>query len=439
MRLPSVGLLGRIVLILALVLATEFVANTLIFERVSKFALQDDEAHRMAEYLVVARRMMDRTAPAGRGAIAQELSTARLHVSWHTGIDSQSTHFRLNELRAQMLSAEPELFEGKLRLHLLPLSHGGDIGGSVELSDHSTMVFRMSQQQAFWPLTVGRVVALALPMLALALVGGLLIRQTLRPLRNLMGATRLVGSQEPTPVVERGPREVRQLIRDFNIMQTRIHRLITTRTQALAAVGHDLRTPLARMKLRLAGAQVDEGTRDAIEGDINEMGDLLRSLQIYLGGEGQTLPAEKIDLAVMACSLIDAARDEGKDAFYDGPRNLEIWARPVSIRRAISNLIDNALHYAGNVRLSVRQTDEATLITVDDDGPGIAPERFADVVQPFVRLDEGRVRNTRGMGLGLAIVHNAMRAEGGELTLANRPEGGLRATLRLPLTGNHAA
>jgi signal transduction histidine kinase len=193
------------------------------------------------------------------------------------------------------------------------------------------------------------------------------------------------------------------------------------------------------MKLRLASAQIDEGTRDAIEGDINEMGDLLRSLQIYLGGEGQSMPAEKIDLAVMACSLIDAMRDEGKDAYYDGPGNLEIWARPVSIRRAIANLIDNALHYAGNVRLSVRQTEEATLITVDDDGAGIAPERFADVVQPFVRLDEGRARNTRGMGLGLAIVHNAMRAEGGELTLANRPEGGLRATLRLPRVATGSA
>ncbi len=431
MRWPSIGLLGRIVLILAFVLGTEFIANTLIFERVSKFALQDDEAHRMAEYLAVARRVMDRTPQATRDTVARELSSTRLDVRWSKGIDTHSSSFRLNDLRAQMLALEPELLEGKLRLHLMPLRTGGDIGGSLELTDHSIMIFRTSQQQGFWPLTLGRIVALALPMLALALVGGIMIRATLRPLRALMGATSKVGRQEPAAVPEKGPSEVRDLIRDFNTMQLRIHRLIATRTQALAAVGHDLRTPLTRMELRLDNANIDVETRDAIMNDISEMGDLLRSLQIYLGAEGQSLPAEKIDLAVMASTIIDSARDAGKDAFYDGPSSLEIWARAVSIRRAIANLVENALHYGGNVRLAIRQEDDATLICVDDDGPGIPADKMESVLQPFVRLDEGRARNTSGMGLGLAIVDNAVRQEGGVLTLANRPEGGLRAIIRL--------
>ena len=434
MRLPSVGLLGRIVLILAFVLATEFIANTLIFDRASSFALQDDEAHRMAEYIVVARRIMDRTSPAGRPAVATELSTARMQVQWTPGPDTQSTSFSLGGLRDQMLAIEPGLFEARLRLHLMPLRQGGDIAGSVELGDHSTMVFRTTQQKSFWPLTLGRIVALALPMLVLALLGGLMIRATLRPLRGLMGATRMVGRQEPepAPVPERGPREVRNLIRDFNAMQSRIHRLIATRTRALAAVGHDLRTPLARLKLRLASAEMDPATRQAIGDDVTEMSDLLRSLQIYLGGEGQSLPAEKIDLAVMAATIIDTARDEGHDAYYDGPSSLEGWARPVSIRRAITNLVENAIHYGGNVRLVLREEGDVLLIQVDDDGPGIPPEGMESARQPFVRLDEGRARNTRGMGLGLAIVHDAARAEAGELILANRPEGGLRATIRLP-------
>jgi len=432
MRLPSIGLLGRILLILAFVLATEFVANTLIFDRASKFALQDDEAHRMAEHIVVARRVMDRTPVANRPAVARELSTTRLTVSWHRGIDTQSTSFSLSGLRDQMLAIEPALFEAKLRLHLMPLRQGGDIAGSVELSDRSTMIFRAAQQKSFWPLTVGRLVALALPALLLALIGGLMIRATLRPLRGLMNATRMVGRQEPAPLVERGPKEVRGLIRDFNVMQLRIHRLIGTRTQALAAVGHDLRTPLARLKLRLDAARLDPEARAAMIGDVREMGDLLRSLQIYLGGEGQSLPAEKIDLAVMASTIIDSARDEGHDVFYDGPANLETWARPVSIRRAIANLVENAIHYGGSARLSIREADDAILIQVDDDGPGIPPDRIESALQPFVRLDDGRARNTRGMGLGLAIVQDAVRAEGAALSLVNRPEGGLRATIRLP-------
>lgn len=432
MRIPSIGLVGRIVLILAFVLIVEFFANTLVLERANRFALRDDEAHRMAEHLVVARRVMDRTPVATRPAVARQLSTARLHVSWHPGIDTQATRYSLPDLRAQMLAFEPQLLDAKLRLYLQPLRAGGDISGSVELSDHSTMRFESAQPHAFWQLTFSRAIALLLPVLLLAIAGGLLINMTLRPLRMLMNATRTVGKHEPVPLPEQGPNEIRALIRDFNAMQQRIHRLVTTRTQALAAVGHDLRTPLARLELRLHGSSLDEDTRAAMTDDISEMSDLLRSLQIYLGGEGEAMPAEKVDVAVMAATVIDTARDEGKDAVYDGPANLVLMVRPVGIRRALANLVENALHYAGNVRLAIRQNESATLLQIDDDGPGISPDKIESVMQPFVRLDEGRARNTRGMGLGLSIVENAVRAEGGTFTLENRPEGGLRATISLP-------
>jgi signal transduction histidine kinase len=394
--------------------------------------LQDDEAQRLAEYVVVARRVLDRTPPAGRPAVVKELTTPRLQLSWHRGIDTRMSGYELNDLRAQMLAVEPKLLEAKLRLHLMPLRHGGDVAGSVELADHSTMMFRASHHEGFWPLNIGRMFALSAPMLLLVGLGGLMIRATLNPLRKLVAATKSVGAREPVPLAERGPSEIRALIRAFNAMQMRIHRLVTTRTQALAAVGHDLRTPLARLELRLEGSDIDPETRFAITGDINEMSDLLRSLQIYLGGEGEALPAERVDVAVMAATVIDAARDAGRDAVYDGPSSLEIWARPVSIRRAISNLVENALHYAGNIRLAIRQEDSETLIIIDDDGPGIAEDKIDTALQPFARLDEGRSRNTRGMGLGLAIVSNAVRAEGGTFNIGNRAEGGLRACIRLP-------
>jgi signal transduction histidine kinase len=431
MRLPSVGLLGRIILILGFVLATEFVVNTVVFDRVSRFALRDDEAHRMAEYLVVARRVLDRTPPQGRMAAARELSTPRVKLDWRQGIDTRPTQFDLNDLRAQMLTFEPKLLEAKLRLHLLPLRQGGDIAGSVELTDHTTMIFHASQHHAFWQLTAGRAVGLGLPMLALAILGALMIRATLKPLRQLMKATSAIGAHEPAPVKEEGPSEMRGLIRDFNAMQMRIHRMVTTRTQALMAVGHDLRTPLARLELRLEEAPIDPAERSAMLDDVTEMSDLIKSLQIYMGGEGEQMPAEKLDLAVMAATIVDTASDSGHDALYDGPGSLEIWGRPVSIRRALTNLVENALHYGGNARLSIRQSDDAILICVDDDGPGIPPDKIEAVVHPFTRLSEGRARNTRGMGLGLAIVTNAVKAEGATFTLENRPEGGLRATIRL--------
>ncbi|MET0364971.1 MAG: ATP-binding protein [Sphingobium sp.] len=431
-RIASIGLLGRILIILALVMATEFVANTYIFERASQFALRDDEAQRMAAHLVVARRVLDRTAEAERPTVARELSTSHFGIRWSPSAEAASASFQLRNLQDQIVHVEPELLRSNLRLHLKPLRLGGGIAGSVELPDHSVLSFHSTEDNQIWSLNFSRILTWIAPTLVLVILGGLMVRVTLRPFRKLMLATREVGTGSPIPVPEEGPTEIRGLVRAFNDMQRRIHRLIATRTQALAAVGHDLRTPLARLQLRLDGARVDPEAHRAMSQDIEEMTDLLHSLQIYLSGEGATLPRERIDVATMAETLIDSARDEGKDAFYLGPESLEMWARPVPIRRALANLIDNALHYGGNARLSLQEEEEAISFVIDDDGPGIAPDKIADVLQPFVRLDDARGRNTRGMGLGLAIVNDAVKAEGGTLTLANRPEGGLRAVIRLP-------
>ncbi|MFT3965483.1 MAG: ATP-binding protein [Sphingobium sp.] len=432
-RLASIGLLGRILLILALVMATEFIANTYIFERASQFALRDDEAQRMAAHLVVARRVLDRTEVEDRPVVARELSTTHFGIRWSRSAEPSSTSFALRNLQNQIVHVEPELQRSNLRLHLKALRHGGGIAGNVELPDRTILSFHSTEDSEIWPLTFSRIVTWIAPTLVLVVLGGLMIRATLRPFQKLMTATREVGTGSPMPVPEEGPLEVRRLIRAFNEMQKRIHRLIATRTQALAAVGHDLRTPLARLQLRLDGAAVNAEAHRAMSQDIEEMTGLLRSLEIYLSGEGANLPRERIDIAAMAQTLIDAAQDEGKDATYEGPHSLELWARPVPVRRALANLIDNALHYGGNVRLSLREEEGTIRFTVEDDGPGIAEDRMADVLQPFVRLDDARGRNTRGMGLGLAIVSDAVKAEGGALSLANRPEGGLRATIRLPL------
>lgn len=431
-RIWSIGLLGRIFIIFALVLATEFIANTYIFDRASQFALREDEARRMAEHLVVARRLLDREPPDERAAIARDLSTQHFTVRWTLRHDAASSSFALRNLQDQIQHLEPELLGANLRLHLRPLREGGDIAGSVELEDRSVLSFTSAQMDELWTLTFGRILTWIAPTLVLVILGGLMLRVTLRPFRMLMRATREVGRRDPEPVPEQGPGEIRALVRAFNAMQERIHRLITSRTQALAAVGHDLRTPLARLQLRLDTANVEPDSYRAMSQDIEEMTDLLRSLQIYLSGEGTQLPRERINIASMAETLVDGARDAGHDAFYLGPASYEIIARPVPIRRALANLIDNALHYGGNVRVSLQEDGAGVSIVVDDDGPGISEDRIADVLQPFVRLDDARGRNTRGMGLGLAIVSDAVKAEGGTLKLENRAEGGLRVTIRLP-------
>jgi signal transduction histidine kinase len=155
-------------------------------------------------------------------------------------------------------------------------------------------------------------------------------------------------------------------------------------------------------------------------------------LQTFVEAGEDAPPGQRIDIAAMAQTMVDNARDRGGQSSYHGPERLEATARPVSLRRALSNLLENALAYGGNARVAVRRDGAAVEITVDDDGPGIPEDRMGDVLRPFIRLDGARARNTAGMGLGLPIVERAAKAEGGTLTLANRPEGGLRVTIRLP-------
>jgi signal transduction histidine kinase len=160
---------------------------------------------------------------------------------------------------------------------------------------------------------------------------------------------------------------------------------------------------------------------------------MVGSLLAYLGGEDDPERPVRTDVAVMAETIVDDAVDRGGGATYLGGDHLEAEVRPTGLKRAIGNLVENALHYGHRARVSVAADAGTLVIRVDDDGPGISEDRLEEALRPFSRLDPARRRNTQGLGLGLAIVVRAAEAEGGVLHLANRPEGGLRAELRLPL------
>jgi signal transduction histidine kinase len=426
------GLPERLLAILILVLIVDFGVSSFLFERANSFELRQDDAERIAENLVMSTRTLERTVPLERRRVAETLSTARFRYYLAPPDQPGRRSLGLEGLRSQVLAFEPELALGELELHLEGLSSGHNIGGSIRLADRSILRFHTHATTA-WTLTVGRVVSLVLPTLLLIALGWVLLRATLKPLRNLIAATRHLGTGPPQPVPERGPDELRSLIRALNEMQERIHQSLTDRTQTMLAIGHDLKTPLARMRLRLDDDSVDPEVREGLSHDIEEMRLLLQSIQAYVESDGRSIQQERIDVAVMAETLVDTVADQGRNAIYTGVANLEVRARPVSIRRALSNLIENAIHYGGNVRVHVRRDGGGAEIIVEDDGPGIPEHRMADAVQPFVRLDTARSRDTAGMGLGLAIVRKAVKAEDGTLELRNRPEGGLRATIRLPL------
>ncbi|KKW91152.1 MULTISPECIES: ATP-binding protein [Sphingobium] len=431
-----VSLVGQIFAILLLTLTLEFAVGIFLNERANHLSLQDDEARRLAEHLVIARKLLTEQPADDRHALALQLTTDRYDVHWTPSSPPPPPLAPgLERMRRQIINWEPTLEQSGLWLRLASPGRVSEINGGLRLADGSWLYFGMRHSGGKWTFTIGRMGLAMIPVLALLIVGGLMIRRTLAPLRDLTRATERIGLSDEVMVEEGGSNDVRNLIRAFNAMQTRIHGLITERTEMLAAVGHDLRTPLARLRLRLDNLPENEG-REAMEGDLTEMGEMIDSLLAFLGGEKNGEPPVRTDLAVLVATVVDAFQDHGKDVDYAGPDHLEMAVRSLSLRRAVVNLIENALHYGGRARVTLERTAREVLIRVDDEGPGIPRDKLEEVLKPFVRLDGARQRNTRGLGLGLAIVARAVELEGGQLILANRPEGGLRAEICLHLPGH---
>ncbi|MCD2325360.1 ATP-binding protein [Sphingomonas sp. IC-56] len=428
---PPLGLIGQIFAILLLAILIESGASAFFYERASQLSVRDDEARRLAEHLIIARKLLDEAPQGTRDALAQDLTTSRYSIDWLPRLPASLAGApTLDRVYQQVVVWEPGLAASNLRLRLDGPAREAVIVGGLTLQDGSWMAFGTREPVRHLGFSLERMLLALGPAVAIILVGGVLVRQTLLPMRRLAHAAEHVGSDGAEEVPEGGAREVRRVIRAFNRMQARIHRLIADRTQALAAVGHDLRTPLARLRLR-ADAINDPHLLDAIQSDIGEMEAMIGSLLAYLGGEVDIEPRVSTDLAVMCATIADDAADHGHAVTYEGPEHLELTIRPTTLKRAMVNLVENGVHYAGRVWLKLEVADDHVVICVEDDGPGIPQEALNKVLEPFVRLDRARARDTLGLGLGLSIVAKAVEGEGGALKLENLREGGLRAQIVL--------
>ncbi len=431
-RPVSLGLFGQLLAVLLLTLAIEFAANIFVYERSSRAIIRDDEAHRLAEHLVIARKLLSERPWSERPALAERLTTNRYSIHWAGPLVHETALApEHNAAWTRVTDWEPSLADSDLRVRPVAVGRSAQLFGAVRLADATWLRFRVTEPGDGGQSRNQRVLLALVPATILLIVSTLLFRAMLLPMRRLARAADRVGHGAAEEVPEEGPSELRHVIRAFNAMQARIGRLISDRTQALAAVGHDLRTPLARLQLR-ADAIADPELRRAMSEDVGEMDAMVGSVLSYLAGDDSPETPVRIDVAVLAATIVDDAADHGGDATFVGEDHLEASVRPIGLKRAIGNLVENALHYGHAARVAVLPEKDELVVRVDDDGPGIPPERMADVLQPFTRLDPARQRNTRGLGLGLAIVQRAAEADGGRLILANRPEGGLRAELRLP-------
>jgi signal transduction histidine kinase len=262
------------------------------------------------------------------------------------------------------------------------------------------------------------------------------VRRLIRPVGALADAAdRLGRNVNADPLPEKGPAEVVVAARAFNTMAERIRRFVADRTQMLAAVGHDLKTPITRLKLRAEFLE-DEEQRRKMLADLDEMEAMIAATLTFARDDAATEPSVPVDLAALCRTVLDEAADAAPEAEpaigYAGPEHLTATLRPMALKRALANLVGNALLYGGAARLTLGAADGLLSIAIEDDGPGVPAHELETVFQPFRRLESSRNRETGGTGLGLPIARNIFRAHGGDVVLRNRPKGGLTALATLP-------
>nr|WP_296945918.1 ATP-binding protein [uncultured Massilia sp.] len=283
-----------------------------------------------------------------------------------------------------------------------------------------------------WDRLMPQVLSLAVVLLLCLLV----VRSITRPLAALSDAASAFGQgldhieEGARPLPETGSREFINTARAFSAMRERIQRYIEDRERLFVSISHDLRTPITRLKLR-SELLDDEALRNEFEEDLDELDMMVKgALQCVKDSDIHENPAE-IKLDALLGRMVRSAQLAGHAVAYR-PAGITVRGKPLALKRALGNLLDNALHYGARAEISVTAEPDAVLVCVRDHGPGVPDEALASLFDPYVRLAHGRERNDGGMGLGLGIARGVVEAHGGNLALSNHPEGGLVALVRLP-------
>ncbi len=310
-------------------------------------------------------------------------------------------------------------------------SHDRNVFIDIQLSN-GVLHFIAPRKRLFTSTTYLFVGLMAGSSLILFAVAMMFMRNQIRPIRRLAAAADELGKGRDVEMFRlQGATEVRQAANAFNRMRERLQRQVGQRTEMLAGVSHDLRTPLTRMKLQLAMLEGEQGTEE-LKADVAEMERMVEGYLAFARGEG-TEPVHPTNLRDLIEDVVAAARRAGGIVDFTAEGVLTLSVRKEGLRRCIANLISNATQYGSRAAISAVRKPDFIVLTVDDDGPGIPEQHREDVFRPFNRLEQSRNVETGGVGLGLTIARDVVHGHGGDITLNTSPMGGLRAQIRLPV------
>jgi signal transduction histidine kinase len=311
-----------------------------------------------------------------------------------------------------------------------------DLQVSIPLADGAWLSFATALPAGGPAFSVRFLLSMGIMAIIILAVSVWAVRRVTAPLASLATAAERLGRDVNAPrLPETGTTETRQAARAFNDMQTRLRGLVENRTRLLAAISHDLRTPLTLLRLRAETVE-NAPERDKMLSTIAEMDGLIGATLQFARDENASEPRRPTDLTSLVQSIVDEMSDAGLPVRMAPAQPIVYECQPAALKRAVRNLLDNAVKYGKSGAAVIRRAPRTIEIDVDDDGPGIPQAELARVLEPFYRLEQSRSRDTGGVGLGLAITQSIVQAHGGTLTLSNRPTGGLHATIALPLAGS---
>jgi signal transduction histidine kinase len=392
---------------------------------------------RLADQLLTIKRSVMRAPLDEREDVAHDFSGGSIDAHWGStpyAVEGDTAGQNWEPLRRNLRALAPEIAEDGLIIG--PDNQTGDDPHlavvSIKLPDASWINVNLVSWDRKVPPPGGMLVSTTLMALGAVVVSMLLVRWFTRPLTAVATAAKdFYRGKTVVPVAEKGPREVVELAVAFNDMQRRIERLIEDRTQALAAVSHDLKTPITRLRFR-AEDLADGVARDAMAEDLTEMERMLDQTLSFLRGDRSDEELKPIDIVAILETLVDDAVDRGASVELSGAAHAIITGRRLALKRAFSNLIENALKYGERARVEVIDQQSDVVVTISDEGPGIAAENIERALSPFVRLEPSRNLETGGFGLGLPIAQAILDGHSGTLRLENGQTGGLVVSVILP-------